>query len=192
VHLGVDDIGELLASGAAQPVSADGGEGNGGDGRGGGGDGLTQLDHALQTAAILYRDAPHDDELVVAGLVHDLGHVLVGVGDAEHAAAGAEAVRGALGERVARMVGLHVEAKRYLVGSEATYLGELSAESVTSLMAQGGAMSSDERAAFEALPGSSDALVLRRADEAAKVAGLVVEPLGEWMRLVRRVHARLG
>jgi predicted HD phosphohydrolase len=180
VHLRVDDIAALLASGATQPVSGDGG------------DGLTQLDHALLTAAALRREVPHDDELIVAGLVHDLGHVLAGVGDAEHGAAGAEAVREALGERVAGLVGLHVEAKRYLVGSDAAYRGELSAESVTSLVAQGGAMSPDERVAFAATPGASDALVLRRADEAAKVAGLVVEPLGEWMRLMRRVHARIG
>ncbi|MDG4864762.1 hypothetical protein P8605_42105 [Streptomyces sp. T-3] len=45
--------------------------------------------HALQTAALLRRSHPSDKELQVAGLVKDLP---------------AEAVRGLLGERVARLV----------------------------------------------------------------------------------------
>jgi predicted HD phosphohydrolase len=181
VNLSVDDIEELLATGARRPVDDEADEGA-----------LTQLDHARQTAAALRLEAPHDDELVVAGLVHDIGHLLVGVRDAEHATAGAAAVREALGERVAGLVGRHVEAKRYLVGGESSYGGRLSAESVTSLVAQGGPMAPAERAAFEADPGAADAIVLRRADEAAKVDGLVVEGLGEWMEVVRRVHAHAG
>ena len=47
---------------------------------------VTQLDHALQTAALLERKCPDDAELAVAGLVHDIGHLLPGVGDEAHAA----------------------------------------------------------------------------------------------------------
>ncbi|NBU56281.1 MAG: hypothetical protein EBS22_08690 [Acidimicrobiia bacterium] len=35
---------------------------------------FTELDHGLQTAALLCEMAPHDTELQVAGLVHDLAH----------------------------------------------------------------------------------------------------------------------
>ena len=34
------------------------------------------LDHGLQTAAVLRTSRPDDAELQVAGLVHDLGHIL--------------------------------------------------------------------------------------------------------------------
>ena len=48
---------------------------------------FTHLDHALQTAAVLRQEFPDDIELAVAGLVHDIGHLLPGVGDAQHAEA---------------------------------------------------------------------------------------------------------
>jgi predicted HD phosphohydrolase len=187
--LDVDDIERLLRSAADRPVEVD----SVGDGAGQSGVlAHSHLDHALQTAAVLQRERPGDDELAVAGLVHDIGHLLDGVGDAEHAEAGAAAVREALGERVAGLVGRHVEAKRYLVASEATYGAELAADSVASLVRQGGPMSSDERAAFEATRWADDALVLRRADENAKVEGLALDDLDGWMAVVRRVASRAG
>jgi predicted HD phosphohydrolase len=170
--LTVDDIAALLGSDAAgEPVEA--------------GASFSHLDHALQTAALLRDEAP--EELAVAGLVHDIGHLLPGVDDAGHAEAGAAAVRGSLGERVAGLVGLHVAAKRYLVAGEVAYGGDLSEGSVTSLSMQGGPMSSDERSAFEALPLFREAVTLRRADDRGKVEGLEVDDLGVWMAAVRRV-----
>ena len=50
---------------------------------------VSQLDHALQTAALLERSHPDDDELAVAGLVHDIGHLLPGGTDEAHADDGA-------------------------------------------------------------------------------------------------------
>jgi predicted HD phosphohydrolase len=183
VNLSLDDIQQLLDSAAQRPVE-------------GGGPGSTMpfshLDHALQTAAVLKAEMPDDLELAVAGLVHDIGHLLVGVGDAEHAAAGAEAVRGALGERVAGLVGLHVAAKRYLVARQSAYAGTLAADSVASLAHQGGPMSPAEQDAFERLPDAQDALTLRRADESGKVDGLVVVGLTDWIPVMRRVSAAAG
>jgi predicted HD phosphohydrolase len=138
----------------------------------------------------LRQQVPDDTELAVAGLVHDIGHLLPGVGDAEHAEAGGAAVRSALGVRIATMVGLHVDAKRYLVARQAAYAGALAADSVASLVMQGGPMSADEQAAFELLPYADEALVLRRADESGKVDGQVVAGLGEWMEVVRALVAR--
>jgi predicted HD phosphohydrolase len=102
--LRVDEIVAVLATGAERPL--------------GPGVPVTQLEHALATAAALRRDEPDDPELAVAGLVHDLGQLLAGARDETHAADGAAAVRGALGERVAGIVVLHVEAKRYLVATD--------------------------------------------------------------------------
>jgi predicted HD phosphohydrolase len=174
MQLTVDDIAVLLGSTAAsEPVEA--------------GASFSHLDHALQTAALLRDEAPPDEELAVAGLVHDIGHLLPGVGDAGHAEAGATGVRDSLGERVAGLVGLHVAAKRYLVAGGGSYGGGLSAGSVTSLSVQGGPMSSDERSAFEGSPLFQQAVALRRADDRGKVDGLVVDDLAVWMAAVRRV-----
>jgi predicted HD phosphohydrolase len=153
---------------------------------------FTHLEHALQVAAVLRAERPEDEELAVAGLVHDLGHLLAGVGDAEHAEAGEAALGEALGARVAGLVGLHVKAKRYLVAGEGGYGAQLSDDSVASLMRQGGPMTADERAAFDRLPLAADAVRLRRADESGKVAGLDVGGLEGWLGVVRRVHARVA
>ena len=83
---------------------------------------------------------PGDDELAAAGLVHDIGHLLPEGSDETHAADAARAVRRALGERVAGIVALHIEAKRYLVATEDGYGGVLTNDSVVSLQRQGGAL----------------------------------------------------
>jgi len=65
-------------------------------------------------------------------------------------------------------VRLHVAAKRYLCASEPGYYGRLSAESVRTLAVQGGPMTVDQVAAFEALPFARDAVAVRRWDDEAK------------------------
>jgi predicted HD phosphohydrolase len=195
VNLTIDDIERLLASGADRPVevaetdvletATDTHSGRIPPGE----MSFTHLEHALQTAAVLRQEFPEDIELAVAGLVHDVGHLLPGVSDAEHAGAGAEAVRAALGERVAGPVGLHVEAKRYLVARQSAYSDGLASDSVASLALQGGPMSADEQRAFERLPHAQRALDLRRADERGKVDGLEVAGLGEWMERVRALYS---
>ncbi|HEY1827049.1 MAG TPA: HD domain-containing protein [Acidimicrobiales bacterium] len=181
--LSVEEIEEVLEAGAGRPVEV--GDASGRT------QAFTHLEHALQVAALLRRYWPGDEELAVAGLVHDIGHLL-GASDEEHAEAAGAAVRAALGERVAGVVGLHVAAKRCLVGSEGGYGAALSDDSVTSLARQGGAMTPEACAAFEMLPFAADAVRLRRADESGKVVGLEVGDLGEWMEVVRQVHGRLG
>jgi predicted HD phosphohydrolase len=151
---------------------------------------VTQLDHALQTAALLDREHPDDTELAVAGLVHDIGHLLPGGTDETHAADAASAVRAALGERVAGIVGLHVEAKRYLVATEPGYGGELTGDSVVSLGRQGGSLAADEVAAFEALPLAADAVTLRRADDHGKAAGLQVPGVDHWVPVLRALSGQ--
>jgi predicted HD phosphohydrolase len=187
VTLTIDEIERLLASGADRPVEvAELAGPEAGDGTAPSGEmPFTHLEHALQTAAVLREAFPDDIELAVAGLVHDIGHLLPGVGDAEHADAGADAIRAALGEGVAGPVGLHVEAKRYLVARQGAYSDDLAPDSVASLALQGGPMSADEQQAFERLPQAQRALELRRADERGKVDGVVVGGLGEWMEIVR-------
>jgi predicted HD phosphohydrolase len=172
-RLRVDEIVAVLASGADRLLNSGGT--------------VSQLDHALQTAALLARECPGDPELAAAGLVHDLGHLLPGGSDECHAADGAAAVRPTLGARVARIVALHVEAKRYLVASEGRYGARLAGDSVHSLGPQGGALSALEAEAFLRFESAGDALVLRRADDRAKLDGLAVEGLDRWVPLLRQL-----
>ena len=154
------------------------------------GDPVDILDHDRQCAELLRRDFPDDEELQVAGLVHDIGHLLRPGDDAGHGRHGADAVRGLLGERVARLVELHVVAKRYLVATDAVHAERLSASSRRTLVAQGGALSEDQIRAFRGDPEFAAAVALRRADDAGKVVGLEVAPLESWRPVVERVVER--
>jgi predicted HD phosphohydrolase len=152
------------------------------------GEAVDQLTHALQAAHEAYLVRPADEELQVAALVHDLGHLIDPPDDdserrareTSHAVIGASAVRGLLGERVADLVALHVAAKRYLVTTDLGYRDLLSTASARSLMLQGGSMTSVELVEFERRRHSVDAVVLRHADDAAKVPGRQVPSLLSW------------
>ena len=176
--LDVDGMIEVLATGADHLLSP--------------GIPVSQLDHALQTAALLAHLHPGDDELAAAGLVHDIGHLLPGGTDEAHGDDGARSVRRALGDRVAGVVGLHIEAKRYLVVRDPGYGGVLTDDSVVSLQRQGGAMTEEQAAAFLALPWASDAVTLRRADDSGKVEGLAVPELESWVPLLQDLTRRAG
>jgi len=150
-------------------------------------DGVGLLAHGLQCAWELWTLFPDDDELAVAGLVHDIGHQLAPGDDAGHGNVAADAVRPLLGARVADLAALHVPAKRYLVTAEPTYGGVLSTVSTDTLERQGGPMQPDDLARFLSHPHAHDAVALRRADDAAKVAGRSVPGLDNWRTVVRRV-----
>jgi gamma-butyrobetaine dioxygenase len=142
------------------------------------GEDVTMIQHQLQAAALA--DGCHD-ALVVAALLHDIGHVigreegepdastaLADQRDAHHDSAGARWLARWFGPDVTEPVRLHVAAKRYLVATEPGYAAKLSEASVHTLGLQGGPMSVDEAGEFEGLPYALDAVALRRLDEAAK------------------------
>jgi len=144
-----------------------------------GGERVSQCEHALQAASLAAEeDAP--GPLVVAALLHDIGHLLHDKGeqsaargiDDRHEEIGAEYLLPAFGLAVAEPVRLHVAAKRYLCATDPGHFPRLSPGSVRSLALQGGPFSPEEAAEFRALPFAEDAIRVRRWDEAAKVPGL--------------------
>ena len=148
---------------------------------------LDGLAHALQCAAILHAEVPDDPELVVAGLVHDIADVVYPDDHTDHDRRGAELVESLLGARVARLVGAHVLAKRYLVTTDPAYRNHLSLRSVETLAEQGDALRDAELAALASDPDLDAILALRRADERAKDPDAQVAGLDVWRELLEAV-----
>jgi phosphonate degradation associated HDIG domain protein len=154
---------------------------------------VNQRQHALQ-AAWLAEQSGCPESLIVASLLHDIGHMVHDLGDNPAAAGlddlheerGSEFLAAWFGPEVTEPVRLHVSAKRYLCATEADYFSKLSKDSVLSLSLQGGPMSAAEVAAFDALPQSAAAVKLRRFDEQAKVKNLETPAIQHFLPYVER------
>ena len=176
--LSIEDIESVFARRGAEQYS---------------GEPVTQLEHALQSAALAEAEGA-DDELVTAALLHDLGHLLQELGetpslrgvDDVHQYAALPFLRGLFGERVLGGIRLHVDAKRYLCATRADYHDALSEDSKRSLKLQGGVFDAAQAQAFIAQPGAPDAVRLRLWDDRAKVAGLPTPPLSHYLGRARR------
>ena len=136
------------------------------------GEGVTQLEHAVQCAA-LARAQGAAPSLVAAALLHDIGHLFGMEEDAtehddRHEIAGARALKDLFDESVRGPIALHVAAKRYLCFTQAGYFQALSPASQASLVLQGGPFDNAEATAFERLPYCREAVSLRRFDDMGK------------------------
>ena len=172
-----------------------------------GGEAVTQLEHALQ-AATLAQLQGHDEEFVVACLLHDLGHLtdeaqevldVDAATDAdgslrarqrsealEHGAEGAAFLEGVASERIRYLIAGHAAAKRYLCTTDPSYYDRLSPVSKRTMADQGGLMSPEEVASFAANPWAADLVALRRFDDAAKEPGMATPRLEAFRPLVER------
>jgi len=104
--------------------------------------------------------------------------------DARHGDAGVRWLSQWFGEAVTEPVRLHVAAKRYLCATEPGYFGHLSAESVRTLVLQGGPMAAEQAAAFEARPYARDAVAVRRWDDEAKDPSVTPPGFGHFAPLL--------
>ncbi|HKA61351.1 MAG TPA: HD domain-containing protein [Methylomirabilota bacterium] len=161
---------------------------------------VSELEHALQCAELAEAGGA-DEHLVLACLLHDVGRFAVdqalvadrfgaarGRGRGHHEV-GADLIAPFVPERVAWLVRMHADAKRYLCTTEASYHATLSPVSQHTLTLQGGLMTPDEVARHAAHPWLADALRLRRWDDQAKVVGQVTRPLAAWEPLLRAYFA---
>ncbi|MCE0849888.1 MULTISPECIES: phosphonate degradation HD-domain oxygenase [Pseudomonas] len=147
------------------------------------GEAITQLEHMSQAAQLAIAEG-FDDEVVLAAFFHDIGHLcggdasMGGYGVVSHERIGAEYLRrSGFGERMARLVQYHVEAKRYLTLRQPGYYQRLSEASRRTLEYQGGVMSEDEADVFERDPLFEVSLRMREWDERAKEIGVPVVDL---------------
>lgn len=157
------------------------------------GEPVTQLEHALQSAALAEAEGA-GDELVTAALLHDLGHLLHDLGetptmhgvDDVHQYRAIPFLRGLVTDAVIDAIKLHVDAKRYLCATRPDYFARLSDDSKRSLALQGGIFSPPQAEAFIAQPGAADAVRLRIWDDLAKEAGKATPPLSHFIARARQ------
>jgi phosphonate degradation associated HDIG domain protein len=155
------------------------------------GEPVTQLEHALQTAARA-EDSGASPAIVTAALLHDLGHLLNDQGDTPtlrgiddvHQYAALPFLRGLFDDDVLSPIKLHVDAKRYLCATRSDYYDALSVDSKRSLALQGGVFSKEEAEAFIALPHASHAVDVRLWDDLAKIAGAPTPPLAHFVTVM--------
>jgi phosphonate degradation associated HDIG domain protein len=154
------------------------------------GEPVSQQEHALQAAYLAVRENAAD-ALVVAALLHDIGHLLTldenaaerGI-DQLHEEQASRWLTAHFGLEVTEPIRLHVTAKRYLCAVEPQYMRALSPASIRSLELQGGPLKHAEVLRFEEHPQYQDAVRLRRWDDQAKVPGWAVPDLARYVTLL--------
>jgi phosphonate degradation associated HDIG domain protein len=155
------------------------------------GENVTELQHALQCATFA-REAGEAPEVIVACLLHDIGHLLHDLGediaeqgvDARHERIGANRLDRWFPPEVVEPIRLHAASKRYLCWKEAGYHDALSEASRRSLALQGGPMTAVEAAEFEGHPQFDRAIRVRRYDDLGKVPEMVTPPIEAFMPLM--------
>jgi predicted HD phosphohydrolase len=160
---------------------------------------VTQLEHALQSAALAAEQAL-GPAMIIAALLHDIGHMTISKDialadaniDDQHEIAGAAMLKNLFGPDVIEPILLHVPAKRWLYAAEPSYFSRLAPDSIQSLKLQGGPMSVAEVAVFGRRPCALAAAALRRIDDDAKIPGFTAPPLETYREERGRPHSHSG
>lgn len=159
------------------------------------GEPVSQIEHMCQCAQ-LAEAGGYDREVILAAFFHDIGHLLEhvmpakqmdGYGVIDHEKMGAEYLRQkGFSEKIARLVAAHVPAKRYLTYKFPAYFNQLSEASKRTLEFQGGVMTDEEAASFEADELHPLYIQLRKWDEQAKLENIPLPPLEHYRKMIIR------
>lgn len=158
------------------------------------GEPVTMGQHMLQGATLAERQGK-SEEIIVATLLHDIGHFTSEFGmftmddteDRFHEAAGADVLDGFFPSVITDCVRHHVAAKRYLCATRPDYFCQLSDASVHSLKLQGGAMSKAEVEQFEKNPNLEQIIAVRFLDDAGKSPDMVTPDFWHFAPMVQRI-----
>lgn len=158
------------------------------------GEPVTMAEHMLQ-GAYLAEQQGEDEAIIVATLLHDIGHFTSEFGtfsmndtkDKYHEVAGGRVLERFFPSIVTDCVRQHVAAKRYICATDPAYFGQLSEASIHSLKLQGGPMSAAEVAEFEKHPNLREIVRVRLLDDAGKVAGMATPGFEHYVPMLQRV-----
>ncbi len=157
------------------------------------GEDVTMAEHMCQAAAAAQADG-RDEEVIVAALLHDIGHFYDELTerfaleqDNKHQVHGERVLSNWFSPRVVACVGGHVDAKRYLCAVDRSYFERLSAASVRTLELQGGPMDEAECASYAKTPFLEDILAVRRYDDAGKDTAVHAPGFEHYVPMIRRV-----
>lgn len=157
------------------------------------GEQVTQLEHALQSAAQAFtNNLP--EHLIVSALFHDVGHLIYkndNLWDNRHEYSGSALLKSYFPEIIWMPVFLHVTAKRYL-SRDNEYYQSLSNESKRSLTLQGGKMNDIESIDFETNTYFNDAIYLRKCDDNAKTVGKTTNQVESYIPLIKKFIVKKG
>lgn len=150
---------------------------------------VSKTTHMIQ-AATAANNNNELDYLVLACLLHDIGHFLDvdnmnGLGVIEHGKLGADFLRNlGMDYKVCSLVENHVKAKKYLVSKYDDYYNKLSDASKQTLEYQGGKMTQNEMEIFEAEPNFELSLKVRKYDDIGKDIGMNIPSLNSYYDLI--------
>lgn len=155
---------------------------------------VSQIEHALQCAQLAEEEGA-SAPLVVACLLHDLGHLLASSRDVKGGILAADVddvhqyfalpfLRPLFGDEILEPIRLHVDAKRYLCSGSDGYWNTLSPASKRSLELQGGIFNPADAADFISRPHAQSAVQLRRWDDLAKTPQKLTPPLHHFAALM--------
>jgi len=134
---------------------------------------VSKQEHMIQ-AAVLAQDNMEPEQVILACLLHDIGHLLEnddmnGLGVKDHGFVGKQYLEEmGMNKKVCKLVEKHVDAKRYLVSTDETYYEKLSDASKKTLEYQGGKMDTKEIEIFEGDIDMLNILGVRYYDENGK------------------------
>ena len=142
-------------------------------------------------AAHFAEAAGEEEVVIVAALLHDIGHFTSEFGsyspddtvDRYHEQAGAEVLAGLFPELVIDCIRHHVAAKRYLCAVSPEYFNQLSDASVHSLQLQGGPMDNVEAGEFKKSENLHRIVKVRQYDDAGKDPNLKTRPFSYYCLL---------
>ena len=161
------------------------------------GEAVSMAQHMEQSAACAVADGA-DDALIVAALLHDIGHFVgdfpidsleIGI-DNYHEEAGAQFLTPFFPSSVTEPIRLHVAAKKYLCAVDKSYFERLSDASKQSLQVQGGPMNEADIHEFESNPHHQSAVKLRYYDDEGKVSGLDIKSIDQYREKLETLLVR--
>ena len=153
------------------------------------GENVSQTEHMIQCAMVA-QDNGEPDFIVLACLLHDIGHFLEkddtnGYGIANHATIGCEYLKSiGINERVCHLVKKHTDAKRYMVTIDENRYEKLSDASKRTLQFQGGRMSEIELLEMERDLEFANILKVRVYDDIGKKQNIKLPEIESFIPLI--------